>query len=508
MNVLTKWLDSFFERTDPIDFYRDIFRYDLQEKGEEHYCDGRYNAIAVEIGKDDKGEKKVFRHTITNDLEGISDMCSRKNFCLMSPISYIGKRRKSENARVLYAIAVDLDGIIIEDGFAKGLHEMFFQIEKVGRIPKPTYIVSSGTGIHLYYVLEDPILLYPNMVEQLQKYKHELTEYLWHGFITTLESNVQQESLFQGFRVPGTITKKGERAIAFRIDEGEKVTMEYMNSFVAEEFRVNEIAKKSSISLQEAKKKYPEWYDKRIVQKRPRGTWQCHRGLYDWWLNKIKTEKKVGHRYYCMMCLSIYARKSGIEYEELERDALSLLDIMDEISDDRNNRFTEGDILDSLQAYDDRYMTFPINSISHLTDIRIDKNKRNGRKREQHLILARGIKAMKKSIGEEIKEGRPKGAGTKKEQVIEWRKNNPDGTKAECHRQTKLDPKTIRKWWNWTEDTEEKEPSESAIAFEEHVKNGMPYNQEMYERYAKYEREKYEMNLMEKRKKIMENKKE
>ena len=36
---------------------------------------------------------------------------------------------------------------------------------------------------------------------------------------------------------------------------------------------------------------------------------------------------------------------------------------------------------------------------------------------------------------------------TKEEIVKEWREKNPEGRKIDCHRETKLDPKTIRKWW-------------------------------------------------------------
>ena len=30
--------------------------------------------------------------------------------------------------------------------------------------------------------------------------------------------------------------------------------------------------------------------------------------------------------------------------------------------------------------------------------------------------------------------------------VYEWRQQHPEGRKADCHRETGLDPKTIRKW--------------------------------------------------------------
>ena len=49
--------------------------------------------------------------TITDDLDVIGDMAGTDDFCLMSPISYAGKSRKSSNARFMYALAIDLDGI-------------------------------------------------------------------------------------------------------------------------------------------------------------------------------------------------------------------------------------------------------------------------------------------------------------------------------------------------------------------------------------------------------------
>ena len=36
--------------------------------------------------------------------------------------------------------------------------------------------------------------------------------------------------------------------------------------------------------------------------------------------------------------------------------------------------------------------------------------------------------------------GRPKGSGTAEERVREWRQQHPEGRKADCHRDTRLDP--------------------------------------------------------------------
>lgn len=214
----------------------------------------------------------------------------------------------------------------------------------------PTYIVSSGTGLHLYYVFEKPIMLFPNVIKQLQKYKRELTRIIWQGYTTEFDDNVQYESLFQGFRVVGTITKKGERARTF--ETGKHVTMEYMNEFVNEEFKTDAFVYKSNLTLSKAKEKYPQQYENRIVKKQPKGTWICKRYLYEQQKRRIVDEAKTGHIYYCLMMLAVYARKSAIEQEELENDVFSLMEILDTLPASEDNPFTEKDVIDGLQAYD------------------------------------------------------------------------------------------------------------------------------------------------------------
>lgn len=450
-NILTKYLYTYYDELEPKEFYRTIFREgELQEKGV--YDKGKYNGIIVEVTKKKlkDGRNKILRHTVTDDLEKIDEVVGRDNFCLMSPISYIGKKRNSDNARALYALAIDLDGVIIKNGDdPAGLKTLFHQIENLNRIPMPTYIVSSGTGLHLYYVFKKPIMLFSNVVKQLQKYKRELTRIVWQGYITKLEDNVQYESLFQGFRVVGTITKKGERARAFRT--GKRVTMEYMNEFVRDEFKTDEFVYKSNLTLEQAKEKYPNWYEKRIVKKQDKGTWICKRAVYDWWKDRIENEAKTGHRYYCMMMLAVYARKSGIDRKELEKDAFMFMEKFDKLPSSEDNPFTEKDIIDALQAYDDRYMTYPINSISYLTDIHIEKNKRNGLKQKDHLEIARAIQKIKdrqQNKNWRDGNGRPKGSGTKEKIVKEYRKNNPNAKKSHCIRDTGLSKMTVYKWWD------------------------------------------------------------
>lgn len=429
------FLAKYYEEVRPYEFYRDIFpEGELQSKGV--LGDGRYNGIAVELGKD-----KVRRYTVTDDLGILADLLTSDNFIIISPISYVGRNRTSDNARMMYALAVDLDGVNREINMV----DLFHQINKVEHLPRPTYTVVSGTGLHLYYVFERPIPLFKNIVEQLTRLKHDLTRKIWNGYVTDLNEKVQYQSIFQGFRLVGGVTKSGSRTRVFRT--GEKVTIEYLNGFVWDEKnRVTEFAYKSKLSLSAAKEKYPEWYEKRVVEGKRKGTWTCDRAVYDWWQRRLY-EIQEGHRYYGVMCLAIYAKKCGIPRDELENDAFGLVDRLDLLTSSEDNHFTREDVLAALELYNDNYITFPIDTISTLTDLQIKKNRRNGRKQAAHLYLARRKKEDMKVIGEQVDEGRPKGSGTAEQIVRQWQQLHPDGRKVDCIRDTGLSKPTVYKWW-------------------------------------------------------------
>ena len=440
--MINEYLENNYEEVSYDVFYRELFPVgSFEEKGV--YEEGKYNGIAVSIGT---GDKKVRRYTVTDDLEKIDELVAGDDFCLMSPISYIGKSRKSENARHLYAMAIDVDGINGD----KGMRFFLQQIEDghemrrgVWGLPRPTFVVSSGTGMHLYYVFKKPIALFPSAVGPLERLKRRLTWQAWtQGAIDKYHrENVQYESLFQGFRMVGSITKVGTRVIAFRV--GDKVDMDYLNFFVPEAYAVSEkeLGYKSNLSLKAAKEKYPDWYEKRIVKKQRKGAWQCNRALYEWWKNRFPGEIEQGHRYWGLMTLATYAVKCGISYEELEKDAFELMPILSA----KGDAFTEDDVVHALEAFNDSYVTYPIDTIVERTGLKIEKNKRNGRKQEQHIKIMNAIRDIEHPDGMwRNKDGRP----DKAKVVAEWRKAHPDGKKIECERETGLSRHTVLKWWN------------------------------------------------------------
>lgn len=504
-NIFTEWLEQFFDEVDPKEFYRDLFpegELDIKDK----MTRGAYTAIALCISNketrykrrnkkqedgsykkvyvlNDDGlrqvEPKVYRFTMTDDLELIDDLTKRDDlFCLMSPITYAGKERSASNARFMYAMVFDLDNIRIKDGKPIGLMNLWEgHIGNADRIPKPTYIVSSGNGLHLYYVFERPIPLFPNVVKQLQKMKYELTEMIWNeGIVDLTKGKIQQEGIFQGFRVVGTRTKLDDGSVARAFLTGERTTIEKLNEYVDEPYRVTEFSYKSHLTKAQAKEQYPEWYEERI-EKGNKGVlhpWAVNRALYDWWKREILKKATVGHRYYCMMILAALAMKCSfldvdhidpktgkmkkgknpnpVTREELESDAFEIMEHFEEMTVKDDNHFDEADVLDALDAYDWGMLTFPRGSMAYRGGFIIEpsvprREKGKRLKQADHLEEARAVRDLRqKRNGTDWRD--KNGRKPKYAIVQEWRANHLNGTKAQCIKDTGLSKPTVYKWWD------------------------------------------------------------
>lgn len=438
-SFIIDFMQQYYTEIQPMEFYRAIFPPGELATHEERNEQGKYTAVAVELLP--KGDKRgnARRYMLTDELDYLPKLLEKKNFIIVSPISYAGRSRESINARYIYALAIDLDGVTEY----KYIRDLFYQMEnKI--LPTPTYTVASGSGLHLYYQFEIPIPCFRNITKQLHELKQALTRRIWNEFTTSLAEKPQLQSIFQGFRLVGGVTKQGNRTRAYKT--GNVVTVEYLNTFVMEKDRVTSFAYKSELTLKQAKEKYPEWYEQRIVQKKKKGTWECKADLYNWWLRTLKAGATVGHRYNCVMCLAIYAKKSGISREQLETDAFNLVDELDGLTKEETNHFTREDVIQALEMFNDNYITYPIDSITQRTAIPIQKNKRNFRKQADHVKVMNAMKKVKKELGEHINEGRP----TKQAIIEQWQQSHPTGTKADCIRETGADRKTVSKYWKPT----------------------------------------------------------
>ena len=445
------YLRQFFEEIEPYDFYRYIFPVGtFERKG--HFEDSKPNAIAVSIDRGNngialeiEGNGNAKRYTVTDELQEIDDFVGT-DFTIMSPISYFGRRRTGKNARYLYAIVFDLDGVGMPQ-LRDVIHQMSNNI-----LPKATFIVNSGTGLHLYYVLDDAIPMYPQNQKYLKELKYSLTRQIWNRYTSTIKEP-QIQGIMQGFRVIGSSSKLGKNFPVVAFAFGDKISVDELISFIpdsnGERQKVQGIMTKSRLSIEEAKEKYPDWYERRIVRKERRGRWTIKRDLYDWWLNRIKSEIKVGHRFYGIMTLAIYAKKCCIDEKELRADAYSLLELYDEMSVEDINRFTKDDIQCALEMYNEDYVTFPRDDIAKLSGLQIEKNKWNNLKQDEHLQIARAVRDVKVKINGKKDWRDGNGRKSKKNIIYEFMKENPSITKkAAIARGAGVDRNTVIKYYD------------------------------------------------------------
>ena len=412
----------------------------------------RYNPIVFYQEVVDGQKKNRHRIILKEDDESLRFLSGRK-FAIMSPITYVGRNNTQENARYLYALAFDLDGVSLRK------HHKMFDLVKRGMMPMPNLIVNSGHGYHLYYLLEDPVPLHPVIVPLLNRLKHGMTNILWNMGTSELEDR-QYQSILQSFRLPGTLTKFGKPIRAFVCPGVDRYTLEDLNKYLytykvsPEELSICTGKAKynpKGVTLSEAERMWPEWYFNRVIQKKRVGRkWHVNRAVYDWWHNTLVTagdEIKVHHRYWCILTLVIYAVKCDIPRDEVLADALALVPKMDSYTDTEDNRFTEDDVHDAMLAYDENYNKWPIKTIEDTTLFRIERNRRNGRPQEEHVKM---MSLIRDNISFPDGSWR-KGNGRKAQGDIvrQWREENPNNNnKSQCAKETGLDRKTVRKWWD------------------------------------------------------------
>ena len=175
-----EWLGQFFEEVKPKEFYRAVFPEGSFERAG-HFEDGKANGI-ITIVENDKAKNRI----VFDDLSVIDEVKGAE-FAVMSPVAYSGRNRTAANARWLYGIAIDLDGVEMPQ-----LRDVFHQMNH-DIIPKCTYCINSGHGLHLYYLLEKPVPLYKHLQDKLREFKYELIRKIWNRYTSTYTEREQAE---------------------------------------------------------------------------------------------------------------------------------------------------------------------------------------------------------------------------------------------------------------------------------------------------------------------------
>lgn len=443
-NEKNAYLGSVLSEVTPMAYYRDMFPEGSfeQDNGER----GKPNGLAsVLVDSEQKGRR--YNRLIFDDLAMIEELMDRE-FVVVPPIGYSGRRRLARFAYSFYGICIDLDDVSVDN-----IKDLLFQMEN-GLLPYATYLVNSGTGLHVVYLFESPIPAFPKYYESFGMLKERLSDMVWNQY-TSRDKKKQYQGIFQGYRMVGSPTKLGKDCRVTAFSCGKKVTLHHLNQFVEKEFQCT-FDDLHYTSLQEARELWEDWYQRRIVEGQPVGDYKLseeqkvrRRAWYDAWMKKLRRGAYDGNRHYCIGVLFNYAMKAEIPIEEALEDALGLVPYLNTLTTKEANEFTEGDVYSAMVYYDRKYIRMGRHGIQKMTKIDIGKTKRNDRKQIDHLRRARAVQAIDYPDGEwRNKKGRPVGSGTAESRVRDYRAYHPSASVTEVARALGISRPTVYKWWD------------------------------------------------------------
>lgn len=437
-----------FVEVSAMDLYGSVFRLGsglIQKRGEEA---GMFKANPIIYMKNSTNAQGRYRILFEDEFQEVLEESYAFDFAITNGLTYFGRKMTIEKASKMFAMWVDIDGVTEESldlfadisGFTFG--KCFY--------PQPNYFVLSGHNIHLVYVFQEPIDLYPNIKIQLKNFKYGLIERLWNRDLSNI-AIPQYQGINQGFRpIEGKTKIKGVSVRAFRT-KTPFWTIGELNKFLGEQYQVNLDLRyqQTKIDFEQAKKLYPEWVAA-LNDEKPRGYWHVSRNLYEWFKRQIPRYAEFHHRYFCLMALAMFGakcsfyderkNKNPVTFEEVEADCALLQPYLTNLHPE--DPITSADIESALECFDRSYVLFPRETIEKLTAVPMPATKRNGLEQVYHLESARFRKKVLKRAGRQLNEGRP----SKRDVILEYASHHPEKNHSEIARELGISRPTVIKW--------------------------------------------------------------
>lgn len=405
-------LSGFGEQVNPWTFYEDVFG-DMSL------------SLPVVILDEDEGKKIQ-----PMELDDAIDFSMSRNDVLLGGVAYFNNWISKKSAKEIYTFIVDMDNVY--SGTLQNALQNDWKSANGEPFARPTYIVNSGTGLHLYFVLEEPIPCYRRSLEDIDKVYRQLAIQQSRRVYV----NRQVQWFGQDFRMAGGQNKYGWENAVFKI--GDK-------------WDIDKLAKAVGVDTHFVRYGEPKQNvqpDKKKRQRRAITGWKSNKAFYFHALEGCREKTHEGHRYTSLCALTVIAWKCGIPYEELEQDLLNLLPGYNKGA---QRQIKEKEVYSALKMYNDRAMPTRRESLEHWQGWEYKPIKRNGRKQDVHLMGARAIQEINDKVnGTNWRKGngRKKGTVTKEDIVKMYRAEHPEGKPKDCIEATGLSKNTVYKWWN------------------------------------------------------------
>lgn len=406
-------LANFGERVSAVTLYEDLF--------------GDTSLIMPVLFIDDEETKHVVKMSIDEALEQAED----RSDILLGASTYFKEYVSKETAKDVYGFIIDMDNVWA--GVLLTALQNDWNTDKE-KLPKPTYIVNSGTGLHLYFMLDTPIPHYKCNAEAIDQLYRSLAIQQ-----TTSRIYLKREVQWfgQDFRMAGSLNKYGWRNEAFKI--GQKWNIDELGRMVGmkDVHFVRPGEPRIIPALQRGQSK----------NRLKRTGWRCYPGFYNYTLNRCRKETKEGNRYMSMCALAVIAWKCNVPVDKVEQDLLSLIP---KYNEGATRQIKEKEIKHALRMYNEKAIITPRQRLEDWIGWEYHPIKRNGRKQAVHLRGARAIQQINDEVNGTTwrnTEGRPKGSSTQHKQITAYQAEHPDATPKDCIAETGLSKNTVYRWW-------------------------------------------------------------
>ena len=382
------------------------------------------------------------------DVDQLMDYQAFRSDVCVPPATFINGRYSLACCKDIHALVIDLDAVE-----ADVLDVVISNGSIGGNIPMPTYIVNSGYGVHLYYAFQRPVPFYHVNRKPLKAMYDRICYFTKNG----IAAKTDKHTITQPFRMPGSQTKLGQTATAWK--SGEKWSVAKLGRRLGVDVSEMDLIPRPLVSQQEYNEARMEWKvrqgdaPKKTKKKR---AWASpldgNEGFYRSCLERCYKETEEGHRQKSMFALAIVAYKvRTIDRKTVEADLIDLMQHYNTIG----KRMKPSEIKKAMGGFSIKYDQTSSQTLEELfgwnfrrsaQEKRAKRKAKIGRNltKEEAWKIARSTREILYPDGEWRYHG---GAPTKEQQIQDWRAANPDGTPKECMAATGISKNTVYKWW-------------------------------------------------------------
>ena len=341
---------------------------------------------------------KTYRAACPDDLPMIAAF---RSDLYIPPADFFKNVYRRACLRKIYALVLDLDDLT-----PPVVKRLLRQIEE-DKGPRPSLIVNSGSGLHLYFAFSDPVDAFPLRQPILLSIQNRLADiYLGYG-------KMDRHPLTQSYRPVGSQTKLGDVAAGF---------------ICGDRWNVLELAANLKIKVPPG-----DWnYVRKPKQDPPPATphtegktmavvipfkkkKEPNEKMFRYCAERIFRETDLGNRYMALFGLAVMAFKCHIKQREIIVEEMeSLVECWN--SQHPENPVKPSEIDKAMEGYSKRFLRVHATTLEEYFGWTFERKiPRKGRKRAEHLERANAIKHAGQAVD-------------KKQAIAKYLKQNPTAT--------------------------------------------------------------------------------